>query len=64
MPPVPGEVVAIAPGVHRLRMPPPFALGEALAHLHYPSAQGQLDRELGRDGINRFIRRGVVSGLS
>lgn len=33
-----------------------FALGEALAHLHYLMGQGVLDRVLGRDGVNRFVR--------
>ncbi|MGH7098037.1 MAG: MBL fold metallo-hydrolase [Stellaceae bacterium] len=33
-----------------------FALGEALAHLHYLAAQGELARETGADGIDRFIR--------
>jgi hypothetical protein len=33
-----------------------FALGEALAHLNYLMHQGALDRELGADGIHRFIR--------
>ena len=31
-----------------------FALGEALAHLHYLMVQGALDRELGSDGVYRF----------
>jgi glyoxylase-like metal-dependent hydrolase (beta-lactamase superfamily II) len=31
-----------------------FALGEALAHLHYLMHQGILDRVLGTDGVNRF----------
>ena len=33
-----------------------FALGEALAHLHYLMGQGALTRVLGSDGVNRFIR--------
>lgn len=33
-----------------------FALGEALAHLHYLMHQGALNRELGTDGVNRFTR--------
>ena len=32
-----------------------FALGEALAHLHYLMGQGALARLLGSDGVNRFI---------
>ena len=32
-----------------------FALGEALAHLHYLIGREQLDRELGADGVHRFI---------
>jgi len=35
-----------------------FALGEALAHLNYLMHQGALDRELGPDGVHRFIRAG------
>jgi hypothetical protein len=33
-----------------------FALGEALAHLHYLTGRGALTRMLGGDGVNRFIR--------
>lgn len=33
-----------------------FALGEALAHLHYLMYQGALDRVLGQDGVFRFQR--------
>lgn len=33
-----------------------FALGEALAHLHYLMYQGGLDRVLGPDGVARFTR--------
>ena len=32
-----------------------FALGEALAHLHYLRSQGALTRETGNDGVNRFL---------
>jgi hypothetical protein len=32
-----------------------FALGEALAHLHYLERQGALVRERGGDGIDRFL---------
>ncbi len=35
-----------------------FALGEAVAHLHYLIGQGRLDRGLGADGVYRFIRSG------
>jgi glyoxylase-like metal-dependent hydrolase (beta-lactamase superfamily II) len=38
-----------------------FALGEALAHLHYLMDQGALTRVLGSDGVNRFI--GEVGSL-
>jgi glyoxylase-like metal-dependent hydrolase (beta-lactamase superfamily II) len=31
-----------------------FALGEALAHLHYLRGQGALERERGGDGVDRF----------
>jgi fructosamine-3-kinase len=33
-----------------------FALGEALAHLHYLTVQGALDRALDPDGVYRFMR--------
>jgi glyoxylase-like metal-dependent hydrolase (beta-lactamase superfamily II) len=33
-----------------------FALGEALAHLNYLMHQGALERDLGADGVYRFIR--------
>jgi glyoxylase-like metal-dependent hydrolase (beta-lactamase superfamily II) len=39
-----------------------FALGEALAHLHYLMHQGVLDRVLGNDRVNRFIRTAPRSG--
>jgi glyoxylase-like metal-dependent hydrolase (beta-lactamase superfamily II) len=32
-----------------------FALGEALAHLHYLAADGALDRQRGGDGVDRFV---------
>ena len=32
-----------------------FALGEALAHLHYLEAQRALDRITGQDGVDRFV---------
>jgi glyoxylase-like metal-dependent hydrolase (beta-lactamase superfamily II) len=32
-----------------------FALGEALAHLHYLEGQTALSRETGADGVNRFV---------
>lgn len=32
-----------------------FALGEALAHLHYLEGQGALARESGDDGVDRFM---------
>jgi glyoxylase-like metal-dependent hydrolase (beta-lactamase superfamily II) len=35
-----------------------FALGEALAHLHYLTHGGALARELGADGVERFIGAG------
>jgi glyoxylase-like metal-dependent hydrolase (beta-lactamase superfamily II) len=35
-----------------------FALGEALAHLHYLMHQGILDRVLDADGVNHFTRVG------
>jgi glyoxylase-like metal-dependent hydrolase (beta-lactamase superfamily II) len=33
-----------------------FALGEALAHLHYLRGQGAVERERGSDGVDRFRR--------
>jgi glyoxylase-like metal-dependent hydrolase (beta-lactamase superfamily II) len=35
-----------------------FALGEALAHLHYLTGRGALVRSLGADGVYRFVRTG------
>jgi glyoxylase-like metal-dependent hydrolase (beta-lactamase superfamily II) len=35
-----------------------FALGEALAHLHYLEARGALERVHGPDGVDRFLRQG------
>lgn len=32
-----------------------FALGEALAHLHYLEGQGSVQRETGADAVNRFL---------
>ena len=32
-----------------------FALGEALAHLHYLKEQGALTLDTGADGVNRFL---------
>jgi len=34
-----------------------FALGEALAHLHYLEGLGALTRDVGGDGIDRFLAR-------
>ena len=34
-----------------------FALGEALAHLHYLVGQGEIARATGDDGVNRFLRQ-------
>ena len=31
-----------------------FAIGEALAHLHYLVEEGRLERRTGADGIDRF----------
>ncbi|HLI13013.1 MAG TPA: MBL fold metallo-hydrolase [Alphaproteobacteria bacterium] len=33
-----------------------FAIGEALAHLHYLVGRGELHRETGSDGVHRFVR--------
>lgn len=35
-----------------------FALGEALAHLHYLERQGAVERVSGRDGVDYFTRSG------
>jgi len=35
-----------------------FALGEAIAHLHYLHEAGRLAREVGRDGVARFVAAG------
>jgi glyoxylase-like metal-dependent hydrolase (beta-lactamase superfamily II) len=35
-----------------------FALGEALAHLYYLAARGEIARACGSDGVDRFLRRG------
>ncbi len=35
-----------------------FALGEALAHLHYLKAQGAVERETTADGVDRFRKTG------
>ena len=34
-----------------------FALGEALAHLHYLVGQGEIARATGDDGVDRFLRK-------
>lgn len=34
-----------------------FALGEALAHVHYLIGQGEVAREVGRDGVDRFLKK-------
>jgi glyoxylase-like metal-dependent hydrolase (beta-lactamase superfamily II) len=34
-----------------------FALGEALAHLHYLVGEGQVERATGDDGVDRFLRQ-------
>jgi glyoxylase-like metal-dependent hydrolase (beta-lactamase superfamily II) len=34
-----------------------FALGEALAHVHYLISQGEVERAAGDDGVNRFLRK-------
>jgi len=34
-----------------------FALGEALAHLHYLIGQGEMERARDDDGVDRFLRR-------
>ena len=34
-----------------------FALGEALAHLHYLVGQGEIERTTDAHGVNRFLRK-------
>jgi len=34
-----------------------FALGEALAHLHYLAGQGEIERAADQDGVDRFLRK-------
>ena len=34
-----------------------FALGEALAHLHYLVAENEVERATGDDGVDRFLRK-------
>jgi glyoxylase-like metal-dependent hydrolase (beta-lactamase superfamily II) len=34
-----------------------FALGEALAHLHYLAGQGEIERATDGNGVNRFLRK-------
>jgi len=34
-----------------------FAMGEAIAHLHYLRANGRIERETAADGVRRFVRR-------
>ena len=34
-----------------------FALGEALAHLHYLVGQGEIGRTTDENGVNRFLRK-------
>ncbi len=34
-----------------------FALGESLAHLHYLLGQGELERAIETDGVDRFLRK-------
>jgi glyoxylase-like metal-dependent hydrolase (beta-lactamase superfamily II) len=37
-----------------------FALGEALAHLHYLAARGEIERVPGADGVDRFLRKAAI----
>lgn len=41
-----------------------FAMGEAMAHLHYLYGEGQIDREDGADGVTRYVRRSAPTGDS
>ena len=37
-----------------------FAIGEAMAHLHYLFDQGSLGRQSGADGVMRYLREGAL----
>lgn len=55
----PQSAVDLLPVLFRRPLDPhqrAFALGEAVAHLHYLIGLGALDRALGADGVNRFTR--------
>ena len=41
-----------------------FALGEALAHLHYLLAHDEIARETDTGGVDRFLRRAAARGVS
>jgi glyoxylase-like metal-dependent hydrolase (beta-lactamase superfamily II) len=38
-----------------------FAMGEAMAHLHYLYFHGSLRREIGADGVTRYVQNGAFS---
>ena len=63
----PGVRVEVLPVLFRRpldRHQTAFALGEALAHLHYLEARGELDRVPGEDGVDRFIRTSGIGNES
>jgi len=33
-----------------------FAMGEAIAHLHFLHHEGRLERSVGADGVVRYVR--------
>jgi glyoxylase-like metal-dependent hydrolase (beta-lactamase superfamily II) len=41
-----------------------FAMGEAMAHLHYLFFQGSLKRETGADGVIRYLQDGAFSKVT
>jgi glyoxylase-like metal-dependent hydrolase (beta-lactamase superfamily II) len=56
----PHSAAELLPVMFRRRLDPhqtAFALGEALAHLHYLEVQGEVARSAGGDGVERFLRR-------
>jgi glyoxylase-like metal-dependent hydrolase (beta-lactamase superfamily II) len=53
----PASAAELLPVLFRRQLDPHqmgFALGEALAHLHYLEGRGALARQIGGDGVNRF----------
>lgn len=53
--PEPASTIEVAPGVHWLRMPLPFAMGECIAHLNCLMHAGKINRQSDADGVLRFV---------